>query len=357
MQPTSSDSSTRAAYPPSDLVALAASVGGNRTWVQGAGGNVSAKVDDVLWIKGSGKWMANAHAEPIFAAVKLSGVRDRMRAEESDPAMPELIGPVGLRPSIETSMHALLPHTYVAHVHSVNAIAHSVSEDGLLQIERQLEGLRWACVPYARPGIDLTNAIVETLQRASVDVLILINHGLVIGGTSRYAVEHLLNDVEARLYLTARTPPPVDLRALEALSANTPYRPAPTAELHAMAIDATQRTIAVGGSLYPDHVVFLGPAVTSLYDRDIDGFLEARSKEGLEAPPVLLVSDLGVLLRRDLNAGALAMVDCLAMVLARISSAAVRYLTAEQEAALLDWDAEKYRKSLSQAVASAEPRA
>lgn len=353
MQITTSNDSVDASCPPSDLVALAAHVGANRLWVQGAGGNVSAKMHDVLWIKGSGKWMSNAYAEPIFAAVKLSGMRNRLTADESDPAMSELISisPVGLRPSIETSMHVLLPHTYVVHVHSVNVIAHSVSTEGFLQIERHLKGLRWACVPYARPGIDLTNAITNVLQGTSVDVLILVNHGLVIGGASRSTVEMLLNDVEARLNLPVRTPPPVDLQAIEELSADTPYCPAPTIELHAMAIDVIQRTIAVGGSLYPDHVVFLGPAVKSLNNQDIGGFLRARSRKGLDVPAVLLVPDVGVLLRRDLSAGALAMVDCLAMVLARIPSAEVRYLTSEQEASLLEWEAEKYRKSLSQAVA------
>jgi rhamnose utilization protein RhaD (predicted bifunctional aldolase and dehydrogenase) len=339
--------------PPSELVALSASVGANRMWVQGAGGNASAKADDVLWIKGSGKWMANAHTEPIFAAIRLSGVRNRMAGNESDPATPELlpISPEGLRPSIETSMHALLPHRLVMHVHSVNVIAHSVCADRLLQLEQRLEGLRWAWVPYVRPGIDLTNAIIKVLQRTSVDVLILANHGLVIGGATCAAVETLLDDVEARLNLLARTPPPVDLQVLDKLSENTPYRPAPSAELHAIAIDATQRAIAIGGSLYPDHVVLLGPAVVTLgVDQDIPGLLQTRTEAGLGVPAVLLVPDVGVLLRKNLSAAALAMVDCLAMVLARIPSAlALRYLAAEQEAALIDWDAEKYRQSLSQA--------
>lgn len=356
MQKFSDDNLAQPASPPPDLVSLAAHVGANRMWVQGAGGNVSAKVDDVLWIKASGKWMSNAYAEPIFASVNLTGVRKRMLAGEADPASPEVMptSPAGQRPSIETSLHALLPHPYVVHVHSVSVIAYTVCLDGFVQIERQLKGLRWARVPYARPGVDLTNAMIEALEAASADVLILANHGLVVGGVSRAAVEMLLEDVETRLNLTARTPPTVNLRALGKLSENTPYRPAHAAELHAMAIDETQRTIAVGGSLYPDHVVFLGPAVASLDLGNITSFLELRSKRGLDVPAIVLVPGLGVLLRRDLSAGALAMVDCLAMVLARIPSTAVRYLTAEQEAALLDWEAEKYRKSLPQPFATAQ---
>ena len=35
-----------------------------------------------------------------------------------------------LKPSIETSLHALMPHKYVVHTHSVNAIANIVEKDG-----------------------------------------------------------------------------------------------------------------------------------------------------------------------------------------------------------------------------------
>ena len=39
---------------------------------------------------------------------------------------------------------------------------------------------------------------------------------------------------------------------------------------------------------------------------------------------------------------------CLALVLERVpEDATLRYLTTEQEAELLDWDAEKYRQSLA----------
>lgn len=343
--------------PPAELASLSARVGSNRMWVQGAGGNSSAKVDDVLWIKASGKWMSRAQLEPVFAAVNLSGVRGRMAAGETDPAMPELLpnSPLGLRPSIETSLHAVLPHPYVMHVHSVNVIARSVCTDATRQLEGRLEGLRWGWVPYVRPGIVLTHAMTQVLRQGPVDVLILANHGLIVGGATADKVGDLLDQVEARLALPARTPPALDVQSLEALSAHTPYRPAPTVEIHAMAIDATQRAIASGGSLYPDHVVFLGPAVVSLgVDQDIAGLLRARQESGREVPAVLLVPERGVLLRKDLSVGALAMVDCLAMVVARIPrSSTVRYLTSEQEAQLLDWDAEKYRKSLPQAGTAA----
>jgi rhamnose utilization protein RhaD (predicted bifunctional aldolase and dehydrogenase) len=53
-------------------------------------------------------------------------------------------------------------------------------------------------------------------------------------------------------------------------------------------------------------------------------------------------------MRRDANAGAEAMARCLADVATRIDPAArVNYLSLEQNAELLNWDAEKYRQQLN----------
>ena len=75
-------------------------------------------------------------------------------------------------------------------------------------------------------------------------------------------------------------------------------------------------------------------------------------------PAMLLVPDVGVLVRDNLQDGAEEMVRCLARVVERIpSGAAVRYLTADQEAELLDWDAEKYRQQLADGPSTTDTKA
>ena len=65
-------------------------------------------------------------------------------------------------------------------------------------------------------------------------------------------------------------------------------------------------------------------------------------------PPFLIVPELGVLVRGDASAGALALLRCLLDVLTRVpSDADLIYLSQEQNLALLDWDAEKYRQALN----------
>lgn len=335
---------------PAQLIDLARKVGTNRMLVQGAGGNVSLKADGVLWVKASGKWMSAAHIEPSFAALHLAGVRRRIAAREKDPAMPEMLpfSPPALRPSIETSLHALLPQPIVLHVHSVNSIALSVCVDALPEFQKRLDGLRWAWIPYVRPGTDLTDAVAEALAQQHADVLILANHGLVVTGTRCVEVERLLEDVEERLFMPRQAPSAPDLLELNRIALGTNYYAAPGAELHAMAVDERQCALAEGGSLYPDHVVFLGPGVPSLKrGQSIADLLRSRGDAGLAVPPVVFVAGVGVLLHEQISRGALAMVECLALVLASIpGSRAIRYLSREQDGELLNWEAEKYRQTL-----------
>ena len=62
------------------------------------------------------------------------------------------------------------------------------------------------------------------------------------------------------------------------------------------------------------------------------------------------VPGAGVLLPPDATCSADELALCLALVLERVPhDARLRHLTAEHEAELLDWDAEKYRQSLARA--------
>jgi len=87
------------------------------------------------------------------------------------------------RASIETAMHAVLPHRVVLHVHSVNTIVWAVRQDARVQLEHQLDGLRWQWIPYVPSGLPLAREI-ERVSSAPLTPtsLVLGNHGLVIGG-------------------------------------------------------------------------------------------------------------------------------------------------------------------------------
>lgn len=113
------------------LARLSAAVGRDVTLVQGAGGNSSVKLGEVMWVKASGTWLADAEDRAIFVPVDLAAARRAIA--EGRENIPALAGAdAAMRPSIETSLHALLPRRFVLHVHGVNTIVRSVLGCGAL---------------------------------------------------------------------------------------------------------------------------------------------------------------------------------------------------------------------------------
>ena len=149
-------------------------------------------------------------------------------------------------------MHALLPHRVIVHVHSVNAIAFAVREDGPALVSQRLAGLRHAWVPYARPGVPLTRS-VQAVMPQEPDILLLGNHGLVLGALTVGDAEALLTMVEARLALPERPLLPANLARLAALATASDgrFRPAFLAEAHAAATDPTSFRLAGRGHTLP----------------------------------------------------------------------------------------------------------
>ncbi|WP_050424459.1 class II aldolase/adducin family protein [Bradyrhizobium tropiciagri] len=330
------------------LRCMSARVGRNILLVQGAGGNSSMKDGDVLWVKASGTWLADAEDKEIFVPVALSAARAALtQGDERVPLAPN--AGTTLRASIETSLHALMPHRIVLHVHSVNTIAWAVRTDARDEFARRLDGMAWRYLDYHHPGLPLARAVSQAIAEDAVDVLILGNHGLVVGAATCDAAEALVADVEQRLTLEQRHAPAADRDALRTISVGTTYRLPRDPRSHDIATDRYSRAVATSGSLYPDHVVFLGPGLPVLERHESLSVMTAQIiANGLPPPVALLIPDVGSLIREDASDGAEAMLSCLALVTCRLPlTAQVNYLTAENEHALLNWDAERYRRQLT----------
>lgn len=329
-----------------NLAELSRQIGGTPLLAQGAGGNTSMKVGELLWVKASGKWLADAEREPIFVPVRLSGVRNRVAAGEADPVTMELAdgGPPGLLPSIETTLHALLPHQVVVHVHCIRTLAWAVRRDGRQKVAERLEGLPWEWLDYCRPGLTLTTRVAEVLATRTPDIFILANHGLVIGGDSVVAARRLLDEVTSRLDQVERETPAADTTRLTEMADGLPYAMPAHAESHQVALDPIGLRTAAAGSLYPDHVVFLGHGLTIAGDR-----AQLMNVAGLERPPAMVaVPGAGLVARTDLSRGAQAMLMAQGLLAVRVDdSTGIRHLSVEEEAELSNWDAEKYRIALA----------
>src|SRR5581483_6003930 len=156
------------------LLEFTGRVGSDALLTQASTGNSSLKLDGVLWIKASGRWMADALRDDIFIPLNLTEVEDcRRRGIDPTERYP--------RASLETAMHAALPHRVVLHVHCVNTIAWAVRSDALIHLESRLHSLPWQWIPYVASGLPLSRAIERALSaRPDACVFILGNHGLVV---------------------------------------------------------------------------------------------------------------------------------------------------------------------------------
>ncbi len=337
------------------LIDLSARVGADPALVQGAGGNTSLKDGDTLWIKASGLWLMNARAGNMLVPVRLSTLlaavaEDHPSAEKAQEHVIADLNPSGLRPSIETTVHGLLPQKVVVHVHCVETIAIAVRADAEAVLAERLAGVPYAFVPYARPGLPLARAIAARVK-SDTTVLILGNHGLAVAADTVADAEALLRDISARLRQERRAAPSPDLDALSRLAVDSNFRLPDDEALHGVATDLASCRIAASGSLYPDHVIFLGKGVVIAGPGETAAAVAARLETELQPPtPLILFPGKGVLVARDISAGAAAMARCLVDVTSRIpESARLRIFTDAENGELLNWDAEKYRQQLNAA--------
>src|SRR5262249_50504536 len=159
------------------------------------------------------------------------------------------------------------------------------------------------------------------------------------------AAEALVVEVEQRLALSPRAARPADERALHGISEGTDYRLPNDPFCHVTATDPPSLALATTGPLYPAHVGLLGPGMPIPAQGDD---LAAKAARTVPPPVALLVPGRGALIRRDASPGAEAMLSCLALVMSRLPlDASIKYLSSDNEQALLNWDAEHYRKQMT----------
>jgi rhamnose utilization protein RhaD (predicted bifunctional aldolase and dehydrogenase) len=326
------------------LLDLSARVGSDPLLVQASNGNTSIKLDGILWIKASGKWLAHAMQEEILVPLELAEVRESVK---NDMEIASRYAPKNeLRPSVETAMHAVLRHRVVIHVHSINAIAWAIRLDGPDQLNERLAGLRWQWIPYAASGIPLAREIEKAVAAApETDVLILGNHGLVVYGQDCHTAEKLLWEVERRIGITPRRFPKPDTILLTTIARFSKWQFPDVNSLHALGTDAVSRKILRGGVLYPCQVMFLGQTMPLLPPALAASKFTKRLQDNDGTPPFVAVERGGVMLNEKMTITERATLIGLAQVTLRTDeSARLRYLKRAEVMNVLSKGAHGYRK-------------
>jgi len=166
-------------------------IGSEKNLVMHGGGNTSCKtiVQDVfgkdtrvLCVKGSG-WDLGAIEAAGMPAVRLDPLLDLRGLEVlSDEDMvnvqrSNLMDQNSPNPSVETLLHAFLPHNVIDHTHATPflSLANLPNAEAIMQ---EIFGSKLVSVPYVMPGFELAKVAAEIAeQNPEAHGLLLLKHG------------------------------------------------------------------------------------------------------------------------------------------------------------------------------------
>ncbi len=201
--------------------------GGGNTSVKGSVTTLMGDRAEAIFVKGSG-WDLGSIEPQGFPAVDLAHLR-RLRALPalSDEGMlnelrTHLFESSAPNPSVETLLHAFLPHRFVDHTHAdVALVVTNQPAEVAPDLIAEAFGPRWGVVPYVMPGFALARRAAEVFEKEpGVIGLVLVGHGLfTFADNAKAAYDRMIVAVDrAERFVREHAKP----RTTVALAAGTP---------------------------------------------------------------------------------------------------------------------------------------
>jgi rhamnose utilization protein RhaD (predicted bifunctional aldolase and dehydrogenase)/NAD(P)-dependent dehydrogenase (short-subunit alcohol dehydrogenase family) len=215
-------------------------LGRDATLVLHGGGNTSVKIrernlvgeeEEILYVKGSG-WDLETIQVEGFAPVRMAHLLKLAKVDAlSDPQMVNELATQVTRagapaPSVETILHAVLPHKFVDHTHADAVLAITNTPGSEARI-REIYGDDVVIVPYVMPGFDLAKVCARKFEmeaKPSTIGMVLMNHGIFsFGATAEESYGRMIALVDrAEKYLKQRNA--WDLTIAETRASEKPVR-------------------------------------------------------------------------------------------------------------------------------------
>ena len=312
-----------------EIANFCAHIGKNPLQVQGAGGNVSWKEKHALHIKASGTWLAHAKDKDIFLPVDLMQLQSSIK-QKAFLITPSILSSSNMRPSIETMLHAIMPQKIVVHLHLVNAIAWLVRKK--CSVKHLANGnFNYTLVDYYKPGSPLAEAVHSKIKNCpETNVVFLKNHGVIVGGDSIDTISRTIKKIDEIFFQESRAE--VDIPDITPL--DNEYLPIPCQKIQQLAFDKDLfQRLSKDWALYPDHVVFLGS--------------RPHIHHGDNMAEIIFLKNRGVFAKTVPSPAEIEQLLCYYNVLTRQHpEEELVSLSSQQIAAVLNWDAERYRQTL-----------
>ena len=380
------------------------------------GGNTSCKIDDLLYVKGSGtalatmtrdgfvkmdrkqlSELANAtlDADPKTREAQFKDAINRARCE------PEK----GQRPSVEVLLHHLVPARYVVHSHAT--IANTLTcHTGGQALAEQIFGDDIVWVPYVDPGFILAQTLKQALEdyrartgRELAKAILMANHGLIVAGDDPSAIrantDEILQKIAARLgddWQTKLDRQSHARRRRQRVRAKDRSRACalcwpkiPPGPLKVVTFDDSDialgligteagQAMACAGPMTPDQIVYCNSFPLWFKPKDgededaliarLRGAIDQHIRETRVPPKVVLVQGVGLFGVGDdfkmANTVREVYLDAIKVMAGATrlggGSGGVSYLTDRQRLFIENWEVEAYRKKVAAASAAAAGR-
>ncbi len=359
-----------------NLLELSREYGADERYVLLGGGNTSVKDGDTLYVKASG-FALKGIGEEGFVKMSLSEMAKMWEVElpEEEAAREKVVLQMMMdarlegetaRPSVEALLHALLPETYVIHLHPAVVNGLTCSRSAGEGVKTYFPDALW--VPITNPGFILAGVIrdlQETYKTEHGDyakVIFLQNHGIFVSGNSPDEIRETYDIIMSKLMKALVRRPDFsevsysisdEAAVKEALSKVLPSDEGWTFMVNKELmhyIDSDERSHTVRSSYTPDHIVYSGLAPlwvpSSVLSRgDLEGELSSLI-EGFKAekkvpPKTVLVEKLGLF---AINEKARTLfVDTIKVAVFTESFGGPLFMGEEYIDFIRDWEVENYR--------------
>ena len=336
--------------------------GARNDYVQGGGGNTSAKLaGGLMGIKASGYCLSDITPETAYAVLDYEALRRVYYGNESEQLADvekqgsafarentkQIEGLPTLRPSVEAGFHSIL-RKFVCHTHSVYANFACCSTACREIAEKAFAGAdySWGWVPYTDPGANLTFAIRRELARVEhatgrvPAVILMQNHGIIVHSDSADECLRINADANGRLAAqfgkAGDSFPKVAVKPI----ADGLYEvdaPALTEALQSGRYD--YRTL-IESPLYPDQMVFL---IGTLFENKPELAEGEASVEFRTGRVLLRMKEKNAQVVAETLTAVTFIMDTIrenGYTVSTMGEAAKRFIA--------NWESEKYRKSLAE---------